>query len=143
MTCTEIHPSKKFAKPLAPRPEVTGWYPTVGTNRGRVKSIFLIDDRLTINIVFCDGAAFVEHTTIVVERATPFFAAIFQDAENYTGPISERQGRLWEFDYMKILVEMTSQGPSSWFLRAQLASLKIVPWPIWFDNRPKRQRTAA
>lgn len=120
--------------------EIAGWYPLAGTNRGRIKSVYMVGPWLIINIVFCDGAAFIEHTTIGVDRATPFSKSIILEAKNYTGVISERRGRLTEFDYMKIEVEMTPEGAAPWFLRSKLASLKIIPWPVWWDNRPARRR---
>jgi hypothetical protein len=138
----QSHPVARAA-PVSPRPVVSGWFPPPGEQRGRVKSIYLDEDLLTVNVIFCDGGTFLENSTFVVDRATPFFFALFNDAITYTGPVTERQGRIWEFDYMKIVVEMTTEGPAPWFLRSQLASLKIVPWPFWWDNRPKQQRNAA
>lgn len=131
----ESPPSPRCA-PVKPRPEVSGWFPPAGERRGRVKSIYLDDDLLTVNVIFCEGGAFLETSSFVVDRATPFFSALFNDAITYTGPVAERQGRIWEFDYMKIIVEMTAEGQAPWFLRSQLASLKILPWPTWWDNRP-------
>jgi hypothetical protein len=120
-----------------PRPEIIGWRPVAGKNCGRVLAIRRNENQVVVDVIFCEGGAYRGNTRFVVDFDTPFFSSLIDDAIMYTGPIHERQGRLWEFDYMKINVEMTDEGPAPWFERSQIKLLKIVPWPTWFDNRPR------
>ena len=134
---TEIKMPALSRRLHAPRPEITGWRPVAGKHCGRVVAIHRNENQLVVDVIFCDGGAFRGDTRFVVDCATPFFSSLFEDAITYTGPIHERQGRIWEFDYMKINVEMSQEGPAPWFERSQITSLKIVPWPTWYDNRPR------
>ncbi len=141
MAAAEVQaPSSQRGTKVAPRPEIVGWYPPEGKYCGRVLAINLTENLMAVDVIFCEGGDYGGNTRFVVDRATPFFLALFSDASAYTGLVQNRQGRIWEFDYMKINLEMTAEGPAPWFLRPQVSSLKIEPWPVWFDNRPSAKR---
>lgn len=140
MTCAQSTITDEKVSLPPPLLEVIGWYPTAGVNRGRILAMYATDFSLTINIVFWDGRDVWEYSTITLDRTSPRFKSLFRDAENYTGPVGVIVGRLMDFDFMKIEVEMTPEGDAPWFLRSKLVAVKIIPWPVWWDNRPARQR---
>lgn len=129
------------------RPAISGWHPPVGQYRGRVKSIYLDEDDVNVEVIFCEDGVFRGVSRFALSRDTQLFSTFFVDALGVAGfPVPMRDGHFWEFTYMKITIVMTHDDDESVPHLSHLASIKLVPWPSWWDNRPvsaKRKKRAA